>query len=168
MESFELFRSTYPGRHVARETYPQRQVARDTPDLSLGNMANVVVSRVGSSEPEAASLPLVGVGLSTSQPPPYTVEDGIGTHNSWKTVLELLTYLRSISRYPSIAMLIAIYKTCRHEQLTDTTPFQNVNNQRYEDLEQERTINRCPLATLLEVNTQNYQVEDDDEDSYTI
>ncbi|GJT82951.1 CDPK-related kinase 5 [Tanacetum coccineum] len=36
-------------------------------------------------EPEAASLPLVGVGLSTSQPPPYTVEDGIGTHNPWKT-----------------------------------------------------------------------------------
>ncbi|GJY18899.1 hypothetical protein Tco_0390390 [Tanacetum coccineum] len=32
---FELFRSTYPGRHVARERYPQRQVARDTPDLSL-------------------------------------------------------------------------------------------------------------------------------------
>ncbi|GJS31228.1 hypothetical protein Tco_0491848, partial [Tanacetum coccineum] len=41
---FELFRSTYPGRHVARETYPQRQVARDTPDLSLGNIANVVVN----------------------------------------------------------------------------------------------------------------------------
>ncbi|GJW95378.1 kinase-like domain-containing protein [Tanacetum coccineum] len=41
---FELFRSTYPGRHVARERYPQRQVARDTPDLSLGNIANVVVS----------------------------------------------------------------------------------------------------------------------------
>ncbi|GJX66897.1 disease resistance TIR-NBS-LRR class family protein [Tanacetum coccineum] len=38
-------------------------------------------------EPEAASLPLVGVGLSTSQPPPYTLEDGIGTHNPWKTVL---------------------------------------------------------------------------------
>nr|GEV58893.1 ankyrin repeat-containing domain, PGG domain protein [Tanacetum cinerariifolium] len=36
-------------------------------------------------EPEAASLPFVGVGLSTSQPPPYTVEDGIGTHNPWKT-----------------------------------------------------------------------------------
>nr|GEU61347.1 zinc finger, CCHC-type [Tanacetum cinerariifolium] len=35
-----------------------------------------------SVEPEAASLPLVGVGLSTSQPPPYTVEDGIRTHNS--------------------------------------------------------------------------------------
>ncbi|GKA54052.1 hypothetical protein Tco_0753001 [Tanacetum coccineum] len=39
---FELFRSTYPGRHVAWEMYPQRQVARDTPDLSLGNIANVV------------------------------------------------------------------------------------------------------------------------------
>ncbi|GKG01442.1 hypothetical protein Tco_0306147, partial [Tanacetum coccineum] len=43
---FELFRSTYPGRHVARETYPQRQVARDTPDLSLGNIANVVVGDI--------------------------------------------------------------------------------------------------------------------------
>ncbi|GKG05672.1 hypothetical protein Tco_0325758, partial [Tanacetum coccineum] len=28
---------------VARERDPQRQVARDTTDLSLGNMANVVV-----------------------------------------------------------------------------------------------------------------------------
>ncbi|GKA32083.1 FKBP12-interacting protein of 37 kDa [Tanacetum coccineum] len=38
-------------------------------------------------ELEAASLPLplVGVGLSTSQPPPYTVKDSIGTHNPWKT-----------------------------------------------------------------------------------
>ncbi|GKD74797.1 hypothetical protein Tco_1333079, partial [Tanacetum coccineum] len=40
-------------------------------------------------ELEAASLPLVGVGLSTSQPPSYTVEDGIGTHNIWKTVEEM-------------------------------------------------------------------------------
>ncbi|GJR13685.1 hypothetical protein Tco_0796337 [Tanacetum coccineum] len=40
---FELFRSIYPWRQVARETYPQRQVARDIPDLSLGNMTNVVV-----------------------------------------------------------------------------------------------------------------------------
>ncbi|GKA97932.1 RNA-directed DNA polymerase, eukaryota, reverse transcriptase zinc-binding domain protein [Tanacetum coccineum] len=43
-------------------------------------------------EPEATSLPLVGVGLSTSQPPPYTVEDGSGTHNPWKIVLGV-TYL---------------------------------------------------------------------------
>ncbi|GJR24282.1 glucose-induced degradation protein 8 homolog isoform X1 [Tanacetum coccineum] len=47
-------------------------------------------------EPEAASLPLVGVGLSTSQPPSYTVEDGIGTHNPWKTVLGV-TYLLTVS-----------------------------------------------------------------------
>ncbi|GJW71672.1 hypothetical protein Tco_0128589 [Tanacetum coccineum] len=46
---FELFRSTYPGRHVARERYPQRQVARDTPDLSLGNIANVVVTLSSAS-----------------------------------------------------------------------------------------------------------------------
>ncbi|GJZ81761.1 SUN domain-containing protein 1-like protein [Tanacetum coccineum] len=38
--------------------------------------------------PEAITLEhvdKVGVWLSTSQPPPYTVEDGIGTHNPWKT-----------------------------------------------------------------------------------
>nr|GEY72979.1 hypothetical protein [Tanacetum cinerariifolium] len=39
-------------------------------------------------EPEAASLPLVGVRLSTSQPLPYTVEDGIGTHNPVKDGIE--------------------------------------------------------------------------------
>ncbi|GJV26882.1 hypothetical protein Tco_1383330, partial [Tanacetum coccineum] len=52
---FELFRSTYPGRHVARERYPQRQVARDTPDLSLGNIANVVVIQGDSGESEILS-----------------------------------------------------------------------------------------------------------------
>ncbi|GKD59343.1 hypothetical protein Tco_1296852 [Tanacetum coccineum] len=50
---FELFRSTYPGRHVAREKYPQRQVAQDNPDLSLGNMANVVVIRKQANRDEA-------------------------------------------------------------------------------------------------------------------
>ncbi|GJU72628.1 LETM1-like protein [Tanacetum coccineum] len=39
-------RVTFPGRHVAREKDPQRQVTRDTTDLSLGNMANVVVAIV--------------------------------------------------------------------------------------------------------------------------
>nr|GEZ65445.1 RNA-directed DNA polymerase, eukaryota, nucleotide-binding alpha-beta plait domain protein [Tanacetum cinerariifolium] len=37
---FELFRSRFPGRHVAWETYPRRQVAQDSPELSLGKMAN--------------------------------------------------------------------------------------------------------------------------------
>ncbi|GKE38537.1 hypothetical protein Tco_1461942 [Tanacetum coccineum] len=58
---FELFRSTYPGRHVARERYPQRQVARDTSDLSLGNIANVVLmlrlnSSLGPSTPPSYFL----------------------------------------------------------------------------------------------------------------
>ncbi|GKD63592.1 nucleic acid-binding, OB-fold protein [Tanacetum coccineum] len=44
-----------------------------------------------------------------------------------------------------------------HEQVTDTTPIQNVNNQRYEDSEQEKTRNCFPLAVLLEVYPQNYQ-----------
>nr|GEY63101.1 basic 7S globulin 2-like [Tanacetum cinerariifolium] len=43
---FELFRSTFPGRHVARETHPRRQIARDSPELSPGKMANVVVIRM--------------------------------------------------------------------------------------------------------------------------
>ncbi|GJV20537.1 hypothetical protein Tco_1369557 [Tanacetum coccineum] len=47
---FEIFRSTYPRRHVARESYPQRQVARETPDLSLGIVANVVVTIVSFSK----------------------------------------------------------------------------------------------------------------------
>ncbi|GJX01766.1 hypothetical protein Tco_0185679 [Tanacetum coccineum] len=46
----------------------------------------------------------------------------------------------------------------QHGQLTDTTSFLNVNNQRYEDPDQERTRNHFPLETLLEVNPQNYQV----------
>ncbi|GJV21152.1 uncharacterized protein Tco_1370172 [Tanacetum coccineum] len=65
---FELFRSTYPGRHVAQETYPQRQVARDTPDLLLGNMANVVVLIVLIRKGDAGvpqRMPLKGI-LKTS------------------------------------------------------------------------------------------------------
>ncbi|GJY56186.1 V-type proton ATPase subunit B2 [Tanacetum coccineum] len=48
-------------------------------------------------EPEAASLPLVGVGLSTSQPPPYTVEDdgfpfarGVELKSNWNIFLLVL------------------------------------------------------------------------------
>ncbi|GJX83181.1 leucine-rich repeat transmembrane protein kinase protein [Tanacetum coccineum] len=42
-------------------------------------------------EPEAASLPLVGVGLSTSQPPPYTVEDDAASSNvlNWEERLQI-------------------------------------------------------------------------------
>ncbi|GJY67569.1 pre-mRNA-splicing factor 38B-like protein isoform X1 [Tanacetum coccineum] len=37
-------------------------------------------------EDESLLNNLVGVRLSASQPPPYTLEDGIETHNPWKTV----------------------------------------------------------------------------------
>ncbi|GJX53782.1 hypothetical protein Tco_0282151 [Tanacetum coccineum] len=57
--SFELFRSTYPGRHVARERYPQRQVARDTPDLSLGNIANVVVKQMDCDWAYSLLIPVI-------------------------------------------------------------------------------------------------------------
>ncbi|GKD75890.1 hypothetical protein Tco_1334172 [Tanacetum coccineum] len=61
-------------------------------------------------EPEVASLPLVGVGLSTSQPPPYTVEDGIGTHNPWKTVLGPIT--RGRRYWELLTYLLTFYKEC--------------------------------------------------------
>nr|GFC97752.1 hypothetical protein [Tanacetum cinerariifolium] len=44
-----------------------------------------------------------------------------------------------------------------HNQSTSTVPFLTINNQRYEDLNLERTRNRFPLATFLEVDPQNYQ-----------
>ncbi|GKA71280.1 heat shock 70 kDa protein 16 [Tanacetum coccineum] len=51
----------------------------------------VMLNHHGIFEIKSAS---VGVWLSTSQPPPYTVEDGIGTHNPWKTVMGVtLPYL---------------------------------------------------------------------------
>ncbi|GJU38209.1 early flowering 4-like protein [Tanacetum coccineum] len=43
-------------------------------------------------EPEAASRPLVRIGLSTSQPPPYTVEDGIGTLTHGRRIISVLKY----------------------------------------------------------------------------
>ncbi|GKB15919.1 DNA helicase [Tanacetum coccineum] len=45
----------------------------------------------------------------------------------------------------------------QYQQLSNTVPVLNINNQRHEDLEQEKFQNRFPLATLLEVNPQNYQ-----------
>ncbi|GKA14722.1 caffeic acid 3-O-methyltransferase [Tanacetum coccineum] len=52
------------------KTYPEVKGSILTPYKAGGPFLPLV-------KPEAASLPLVGVGLSTSQPPPYTVEDGI-------------------------------------------------------------------------------------------
>ncbi|GJX68714.1 putative reverse transcriptase domain-containing protein [Tanacetum coccineum] len=46
----------------------------------------------------------------------------------------------------------------RYQQATNTTPILNINNQRYEDLEQEKNRNRFLLATLLKVDPQNYQI----------
>ncbi|GKB21573.1 hypothetical protein Tco_0855496 [Tanacetum coccineum] len=45
----------------------------------------------------------------------------------------------------------------RHTQANDETPILDVQSQRHEDLEQEKTRNRFPLAVLLEVDPQNYQ-----------
>ncbi|GJU72285.1 hypothetical protein Tco_1263690, partial [Tanacetum coccineum] len=42
--SGELSSATYPGRHVASQWYPQRQVAWEVFELSLGIVANVVVT----------------------------------------------------------------------------------------------------------------------------
>ncbi|GKA46565.1 DNA helicase [Tanacetum coccineum] len=44
-----------------------------------------------------------------------------------------------------------------YQELADTKTILNIDNQRYEDLEQEKNGNQFPLAALLEVNPQNYQ-----------
>ncbi|GJY68680.1 DNA repair protein RAD5A isoform X2 [Tanacetum coccineum] len=63
---------------VIKQFSEDSDILRSSPYKAVGPFLPLV-------EPEAASLPLVGVGLSTSQPPSYTVKDGIGTHNPWKT-----------------------------------------------------------------------------------
>ncbi|GJY08663.1 nucleic acid-binding, OB-fold protein, partial [Tanacetum coccineum] len=56
---------------------------------------------------------------------------------------------------PNIPETYHIKQQC--QQLNDATPILNIDNQRYEDLEEEKNRNRFPLATLLEVDPQNYQ-----------
>nr|GEU32878.1 DNA helicase [Tanacetum cinerariifolium] len=61
---------------------------------------------------------------------------------------------------PNIPETCHIKEQC--QQATNTAPILNIDNQRYEDLEQEKNRNRFPLATLLEVDPQNYQVIPED------
>ncbi|GJY61564.1 DNA helicase [Tanacetum coccineum] len=60
---------------------------------------------------------------------------------------------------PNIPETYHIKEQC--QQLNDATHILNIDNQRYEDLEQEKNRNRFPLATLLEVDPQNYQFTSD-------
>ncbi|GKD44352.1 DNA helicase [Tanacetum coccineum] len=57
---------------------------------------------------------------------------------------------------PNIPETYHIKEQC--QQATNTIPILRINDQRYEDLEQEKNRNRFPLATLLEVDLENYQV----------
>ncbi|GJV93168.1 DNA helicase [Tanacetum coccineum] len=45
----------------------------------------------------------------------------------------------------------------QYQQLANTVPILNIDNQRHQNQEEEKHRNRFPLATLLEVNPQNYQ-----------
>nr|GEU49652.1 hypothetical protein [Tanacetum cinerariifolium] len=45
----------------------------------------------------------------------------------------------------------------QYQQLGNTIPISNIHNQRHQNLKEEKYRNRFPLATLLEVNPQNYQ-----------
>ncbi|GJS97908.1 hypothetical protein Tco_0819078 [Tanacetum coccineum] len=94
VKSFDR-RSAHPSRHPS---------VGSSFDSQVSNWEDVEISN-----PEAVSLPLVGVGLSSSQPP-YTMEDGIRTHNPWKTVLGVtLLYVRikttAIRRNTSAALV---------------------------------------------------------------
>ncbi|GJV69689.1 hypothetical protein Tco_1485198 [Tanacetum coccineum] len=78
---------------------------------------------------------------------------------------EILTGLQlsgTSTTYWYLSPIILKTHQIRHmyDQLTDTKPILNINNQRYEDLKQEKNRNRFPLAILLEVDPQKYQVQD--------
>nr|GEW88760.1 probable acyl-activating enzyme 16, chloroplastic [Tanacetum cinerariifolium] len=91
-------------------------------------------------EPEVASLPLVGVGLSTSQPPLYTVEDSIGIHNPWKTVLGTVLPLPKVERLlPVLPKVKKDLRPCKGELLflekflpviVTKTDFADLNNKK--------------------------------------
>ncbi|GJT69574.1 hypothetical protein Tco_1028860 [Tanacetum coccineum] len=63
-------------------------------------------------EPEATSLPLVWVWPSTSQPSPYTMEEGIGNHNMWKTVLGVTFPYLTFYIYDSLDQAVRDLKSC--------------------------------------------------------
>nr|GEY00810.1 hypothetical protein [Tanacetum cinerariifolium] len=48
----------------------------------------------------------------------------------------------------------------QYQQPGNTIPILNIHHQRHQNLEEEKYRNRFPLATLLEINPQNYQVTD--------
>nr|GEW08022.1 DNA helicase [Tanacetum cinerariifolium] len=47
----------------------------------------------------------------------------------------------------------------QYQQLGNTVPILNIHNQRHQNLKEEKYRNQFPLATLLEVNPPNYQIE---------
>ncbi|GKA32431.1 hypothetical protein Tco_0718798 [Tanacetum coccineum] len=111
-------------------------------------------------EPEAASLPLVWVGLSTSQPPPYTVEDGIGTHNPSKTVLGvtyLLTHtlcsnkrvMRSAHRILHNLFKSSIQATMSGEAIKSENKLQTFNlHVKANDIKQNKTHLTCGICGM--------------------
>ncbi|GJU84055.1 hypothetical protein Tco_1291601 [Tanacetum coccineum] len=44
-----------------------------------------------------------------------------------------------------------------YQELTGTQPILNIDNQRYEDLDQEKNRNQFPLVALFEIDSQKYQ-----------
>ncbi|GJS04299.1 hypothetical protein Tco_0320807 [Tanacetum coccineum] len=95
-------------------------------------------------EPEGASLPLVGVGLSTSQPPPYTGEDGIGTHNPWKTTYVLKVFER-----------IKWYQEPRSPCMVQTKSGYKASGESLTVLQQHRRPSHAKGATSTMTNTED-------------
>ncbi|GJS83511.1 DNA helicase [Tanacetum coccineum] len=81
----------------------------------------------------------------------------IAVSSCWVKAIQRSTFSISTHYYlnPNIPETYHIKEQC--QQLNDATPILNIDNQRYEDLEEEKNRNRFPLATLLEVDPQNYQ-----------
>nr|GEX37828.1 hypothetical protein [Tanacetum cinerariifolium] len=122
-------------------------------------------------EPEGASLPLVGVGLSTSQPLPYTVEDGIGTHNPWKTDAAgvfLKNCMPHYALYRNIYPMWALadyhkYVLPQLKGVTDASPMRKnvpiewMSYKSLTDCSSPRAIPACGIMKELQVKFYKYQ-----------
>ncbi|GJS42444.1 putative starch phosphorylase [Tanacetum coccineum] len=73
--------------------------------------------------------------------------------------------IHALRNFPANVMnpdkLLPLATHLRHTQLTDAAPILDIQVQRYEDPDEEKTRSRFPISVLVEVDRQNYQAATD-------
>ncbi|GKA95849.1 hypothetical protein Tco_0817944 [Tanacetum coccineum] len=122
-------------------------VAAALPDIPLGNTVGLTLWNEMEMEfhmraHEAMAKPVVIAGSSC-----WVTNNGLQLSGSSATHYYL---------HPNIPETYQIQQA--QAQMADAPPLLNIESQRYEESEQEKTRNRFPLSTLLEIDPQNYQI----------